>query len=199
LIAGVILAAGTSSRLGRPKQLLELAGKPVLQHVLDVAEASLLDEMVVVLGHNAAEVEGAVRLSHRARVTHNPDYAEGQSTSFHAGLRATGPDADAAVVLLGDQPGLRTEVIDSVIEAYRGGAGPVVQASYSGQPAHPTLFARSVWPQLEAVRGDRGARAVLEAHPEWRTLVDVGGEPPDDIDTEQDYARVRQAMEGSAS
>ncbi len=111
MISGIVLAAGSSSRLGRPKQLLELAGKLVLQHVVDAAAAAPLDEILVVLGHSAGEVADRLALPAHGRVVLNPDHALGQSTSLQAGLRAAAPGADAAVVLLGDQPGIRPEAI----------------------------------------------------------------------------------------
>jgi molybdenum cofactor cytidylyltransferase len=191
LIAGIILAAGASSRLGRPKQLLDLGGKPVLQHVVDAAEAAPLDQILVVLGHAAPAVAAAITLSPRGRFVVNPDHAAGQSTSLRTGLRATAPQADAAVVLLGDQPGVRPDAVASVVEAWRAGHARVVQACYEGAPAHPALLDRSVWPEVERATGDQGARDILRTHPEWRSLVEVAGSPPDDIDTEDDYRRIR--------
>jgi molybdenum cofactor cytidylyltransferase len=188
-VSGIVLAAGTSSRLGRPKQLLDLGGRAVLERVLDAARAASLDEVVVVLGHMADRIEEAVAFDDAVRIAPNPDYLLGQSTSLRTGLRAVSREAGAAVILLGDQPEVRTQAIDAVIDAWRGGAGPIVQASYAGRPAHPTLLAREVWPELEALSGDEGARTFIAAHHSGRALVEVGGEPPDDIDTEEDYRR----------
>lgn len=197
MISGVVLAAGTSSRLGRSKQLLDLGGIPVLRHVVEAARASRsLHEVVVVLGHEAERVAGALVAAEGLRLVTNPDYAEGQSTSLRSGLRALGPDVEAAVVLLGDQPEIRPTAIDAVVEAFRSGRGPVVQVSYSGRPSHPTLLARTVWRHLLAeVAGDEGARGVLAGHPEWRWNVEMVGSPPSDIDTEIDYERVRRRFE----
>lgn len=195
MITGIVLGAGRSSRMGRPKQLLPLGGRPVLQHVLDAAEAAALDEVLLVLGHRADEVRRAVRLTRRARVVVNEDYEEGQSTSLRAGLWAASEESEAAVVLLGDQPGIRAQAIASVVAAFREGRGPVLQATYGGRPAHPVLFARSVWSELEQARGDEGARGIIAGHADWPDPVEVGGLPPDDIDTETDYLRVRAAFE----
>jgi molybdenum cofactor cytidylyltransferase len=188
----VVLAAGTSSRLGRPKQLLDLGGRPVLRHVVEAALASPLDRVVVVLGHREGEVAAALPRDPRLRIVSNPQYRRGQSTSLRAGLRAAG-EAGAAVILLGDQPGVRAEAIEAVVRAWREGAGAVVQASYSGRAAHPTLLDRSVWEEVGEEAGDQGARDVLARHPEWRALVEVGGDPPPDIDTERDYEQVSRA------
>ncbi len=195
MITAIVLAAGSSSRLGRPKQLLDLGGRPVLQHVIDAAASAGLDEIAVVVGHAAEQVAEAVKLPPQGWLVHNPDHAKGQSTSLRAGLRAANPASGAALVLLGDQPGVRPDAIAAVAEAWREGEGPVVQASYQGRPAHPTLFDRSVWPELDEAAGDEGARSLLAAHPEWVRPAEVGGRPPDDIDTEQDYTRVRAAFD----
>jgi molybdenum cofactor cytidylyltransferase len=196
-VTGIVLAAGTSSRLGRPKQLLDLAGRPVLRHVVETLHLAPVDEIVVVLGHRAEEIAAAVPLNDRVRLATNPDFASGQSTSLRAGLLAAGDQSQAAVILLGDQPGMRAEAVKALIEAWRSGAGPVVQATYGGAPGHPVLFDRSVWTELERAEGDEGARGLLASHPVWRTLVEVGGSPPLDIDSEDDYERVRAEFEGA--
>lgn len=195
MITGIVLAAGRSSRMGRPKPLLHLAGKPILQHVLDTADRSPLDEVVLVLGHSAEEVLRSVGRSAQVKVVVNEEYASGQASSLRTGLRAAGEGSGAAVVLLGDQPGIRPEAVAAVVEAFRSGSGPVVQATYGGIPSHPVLFDRSVWDEVEGATGDEGARGALARHPEWRTLVEVGGQPPEDIDTEEDYRRIRDAFE----
>lgn len=190
-ISGIVLAGGTSSRLGQPKQLLELGGRPVLQHVLDAAARAGLEELIVVLGHAAADVSSAVRLPAGARSVFNPDFATGQSSSLKVGLRAASPQAKAALILLGDQPRMGTEVIRAIVDAYRKTGALVVQARYRGIPGHPVLLDRGVWAEVEAVEGDRGARDLLAAHPEWMHRVDFDAELPADIDTWEDYERLR--------
>ena len=196
MISAVVLAAGSSSRLGRPKQLLDLGGKPVLRRVVDTALTAGLDEVVVVLGHRAEEAEAVLPEDGRVRAVVNPDFAEGQSTSLRAGLRSLGEGCEAAVILLGDQPGVSPETVVAVVRAWQRERSPIVQAAYTGRPAHPTLLDRQAWPDAEAIRGDQGARALIARHPERRTSVEVGGAPPDDIDTEEDYRRVRAALGG---
>lgn len=190
MIAAVVLAAGSSSRLGRPKQLLLWRGRPLLQHVVDVAVATEVDEIVVVLGHEAERVEAALEPRAGVRTVVNPDHAAGQSTSLRVGLEAAGPEASAAVVLLGDQPEVTRDAVRAVLEAYRDGGGPVVRATYSGRPGHPVLLDRSVWDEVTAVTGDRGARDAIRDNPGWVTDVELGGSPPEDVDTEEDYARL---------
>lgn len=196
MIVGIVLAAGTSSRLGRPKQLLDLGGQPLLVHVVDAALASPLDQVVVVLGHEAAQI-GKVLPIHTARVRAvlNPAFASGQSSSLVAGLGALDRNVEAAVVLLGDQPGVRPEAVVAVVEAWRQGGRAVVQATYGGRPGHPVLFARSMWPELTRLTGDRGARDLVAAHG-GRATVEMGSRPPEDVDTEEEYRRLVASWPG---
>lgn len=173
--------------MGRPKQLLPVAGKPVLQHVVDTAAAAAPDEILVVLGHEADEIEGVLRLPETARIVLNPNYAEGQSTSLRAGLEAADPSAAAAVILLGDQPYLRSDTIRLAFEHFCESPSLIVQATYGGRPGHPVVFDRAVWSELLSIEGDTGARDLLRGNPERVTRVEVGGEPPRDLDTWEDY------------
>jgi molybdenum cofactor cytidylyltransferase len=195
VITGVVLAAGMSTRMGRPKLLLPLGGTVVLQHVLDAAAAAPLDEIVVVLGPQTADVADEVRLPEAGRLVMNAQAAEGQSTSLRCGLEAAVPESEAAVVLLGDQPEVRADAVAAVVAAFRDTPAAVVQAAYSGVPAHPTVLAREVWPEVVAGGRDEGARAWIRRHPGARRLVEVGGTPPADIDTRADYELVRERME----
>jgi molybdenum cofactor cytidylyltransferase len=163
--------------------------------VLEALQASPVDEIVVVLGHRAHDIAAAVPAMGRARFATNPDYAAGQSTSFNAGLRAASHRSGAAVIVLGDQPEIGAGAVNAVVEAWRQGSGPAVQAAYGGTPGHPMLFDRSVWFELERAEGDEGARGIIAEHPEWLALVEVGGSPPRDIDTEDDYERLRADFE----
>jgi molybdenum cofactor cytidylyltransferase len=191
VIIGIVLAAGTSSRMGRPKQLLPIGNEPILRTVVDRALASPLDEVVVVLGHRAEEIRSVLPADQRVRIVTNPRFAEGLSTSLAAGLNAAGPDVRAAVIMLGDQPGVRPDAVASVIEAFGRTKAPTVQATYEGRPGHPTLLSRSVWPEVLAeVTGDAGAAEVLRRHPEWRSVAEVGGPALQDVDTEEDYRAV---------
>lgn len=195
MISGVVLAAGTSSRLGRPKQLLDLAGRPLVRHVVDAALASTLDEVVIVVGH-AAEAVRAVLPSHdRLRTAENRSHTGGQSTSLIAGLRAVHPVTEAIVVLLGDQATVRASAIDAVVDRFRRGRRTIVQASYSGTPGHPTLLARELWPEVEALTGDEGARSIVRRHRAERALVEMGGPTLADVDTEEDYRALLRAFD----
>jgi molybdenum cofactor cytidylyltransferase len=195
-LSGIILAAGTSSRMGRPKQLLPLRGHPLLQRVLDEAIASRLDEIVLVLGHRAEEVREALALpeGRRVRAVVNADWARGQSTSLRLALRRASPTAAAAAILLGDQPGVEAALIDRVARAFLDAGLPAARPVYSGAdgsrvPGHPVLLARRIWSEVDKLGGDEGARALLAARADWLLQIPVEGEPPADIDTWEDYRR----------
>jgi molybdenum cofactor cytidylyltransferase len=194
-LSGIVLAAGASLRMGRPKQLLPLGDRCLLQRVLDAALASRLDELIVVLGDGAGEIRAALDLGTggRARAVVNPDHAGGQSTSLRCGLRAAAERSQAAAVLLGDQPGVGAELIDRLAEAFLAAGAPLLRPVYreaGGVPGHPVFLARRIWPRLEQLSGDLGARALLDERPDWLCTVEVAGAPPPDIDTWEDYQRV---------
>lgn len=189
-ITGIVLAAGRSARLGRPKQLLPLGGRPLLAHTLDHAAASGLDEVILVLGHEAATIAGEVG-DHGQRTVVNPAYADGQSTSLRAGLAALSPQTEAALFLLGDQPTVTPEVIDALLAAYQENSAPIVAPLYGGRRGNPLLFDRLLFAELEQVSGDEGARSIVRAHDAEVLLVPMPGiAPPPDVDTEADYQRL---------
>lgn len=189
-ISGIVLAGGSSSRLGQPKQLLDFEGRPLLQHAIDAMEKSGLYDVVVVLGHRADEVAEAVQIGSGTRIVVNPDYAHGQATSLRTGLEAVDERSDAAVVILGDQPAVNALMVRTIAETYQATGGKVVQAVFGGKPNHPTLFEKELWPAIKAIEGDKGAREVLKKHPEWVVQVELGGELPSDLDTWEDYERL---------
>jgi molybdenum cofactor cytidylyltransferase len=195
-VAGIVLAAGMGSRLGRTKQLLMVGDRPMLQHVVDAAAAEL-DRVVVVLGHEAERVARRLRLPRGVRTVVNGRFGEGQSTSLAVGL-ASVSGAEAALVLLGDEPEVRAAAVRAVVDAYRTTGGPVVRTRYGGQPGHPVLLARDVWASLVGMRGDVGAGALLRRHPGWVVPVDLPGPAPVDVDTWEDYRRVKAGLPAPA-
>lgn len=192
-ITGLVLAAGLSRRLGRPKQLLQLGDATVIEHVMRRVVASALDDVIVVTGsHDQALQE--VLSDVPVRFVHNPRFAEGQGTSLAAGVSALDDTVDAVVVLLGDQPGIDPAVIDRVIVAHHEHDAQIVMARYGGERGHPVLFGRDLFPELAALEGDVGGREIVLRHKNALVLVDGGADaPPTDIDTADAYERIQAA------
>ena len=184
MIAGVILAAGSSQRLGRPKQLLMWRGRPLLQHVIEAAAASNLTELVVVLGHEADRISGALSLPGGARLAHNPDYRNGQASSLRVGLTALSDDSLAAAILLSDNPFVTAGLIDRVIEEFELSSAPVARPRFGEVPGHPVIASRSEWEHWK-LTGDEGVRALLEVSDVHEPQFDESLYT--DIDTWDDY------------
>jgi len=189
-IAAIVLAAGTSSRMGRPKQLLPYRGKPLLQHVIDLLPGLGLSDVVIVLGHQATEIASAIELPPGVRTIVNPDYASGQGSSLRAGLAAMTPDTAASLVLVGDQPGIPVEALRTVLDLRRPGAPPVIRASYGGKPGHPVLLDRATWSAVTLGTDDAGARTWMANNPEAVLTAPVSHSLPIEVDSEDDYLRL---------
>jgi molybdenum cofactor cytidylyltransferase len=158
----------------------------LLQHVVDAASAGGLDELVVVLGHEADRVARALRLPSGARLVTNPEYRRGQSTSLRAGLAALDPRSEAALVLLGDQPGMPAELVRRAVAAFRTSGAPVVRTFFASVPGHPVVVARSEWDALGAVTGDAGGRGLWDSSGRVARL-EVDAPPLLDVDTWEQY------------
>lgn len=188
-VAAIILAAGESRRFGGPKLLAPLDGRPLVQHVIDAANASSCEPVVLVVGAGADELLASVRLG-RTLVVRNAAYATGQASSLQAGLTAA-TSADAAVVLLADMPGVRAALIEALVARQRGSLAAAVASLWRGRRTPPTLLHRDLWPALHDLRGDVGAREVLAGRAD---VIDLDVDPTlgslDDIDTPEDHARV---------
>ncbi len=196
-VAAVVLAAGSSSRLGQPKQLVPIGGRPALAYTLNALRASNVDRIVLVIGHAAAEIEAALDLTGVA-VVRNEKYAEGQSTSVLAGVKSLPDEVGAALMVVGDQPMLAATVIDAILRVYEETGGPFIVPVYDGEWGNPVLLARVTWPLLDNLKGDSGARPILRKHMDMVLELPVAGPLLDDIDTAEDYARIRARMEGAS-
>ena len=186
-VAAVILAAGGSSRMGEPKQLLTIAGKPMVRRVAETVCAAGLEQVVVVVGAHAERVEEALK-GLPVRVITNRRWAEGMSTSLAIGLGALHPDVQAAFVVLADQPELTVELLRSLTARYQTTGAPIVAPFYRGQRGNPVLFDRGLFAELRAVEGDQGGRALLDRYRD--SLERVAVDDPAvlmDVDTRQDY------------
>ncbi|HVB63281.1 MAG TPA: nucleotidyltransferase family protein [Nitrolancea sp.] len=194
-VAGVILAAGTSSRLGSPKQLLDLGGKPVLAHTLAAVRQTTLDPIIVVLGYEAERIAASVDLE-QVETIYNPDYLSGQSSSVRTALGALPLDVAAVLFILGDQPLVEPVVIERLTSAFRQDPPIIVQPKYREGRGNPVLISRELFNELNELTGDTGARPLIDRYREQVQLVDVSEYGrPDDIDTREDYERIRRDFE----
>jgi CTP:molybdopterin cytidylyltransferase MocA len=206
-IAGVLLAAGGGTRLGRPKALVELGGRSLLARGVGTLSDAGCRPVVVVLGADssqAAVAAATAATSVPVRVVVNPAWADGMSTSLRAGLDAlsdlpTAPQPFAAVVALADQPGIDAAVLERLVAAWRDRGIPVVVAAFGGRPRNPVLLDSTVWAAVLAMStGDAGARDWIRANlsdPRLVELVecsDIGSET--DIDTAEELVRAEQAL-----
>ena len=188
-VSGVILAAGGSSRLGRPKQLLAFKGRPLLDHVVQNALSSNLGEIIVVLGAERGRVRVLMDLS-KVHVVENEQFAKGQSTSVVVALDNVDRGAAGVLVLLGDQPGVSADVINALVAAFDGDPQSIVMPSWRGTPANPVLFGRAYFPELRQLTGDEGARDLVKQAGDRVCLVPIDQPVPQDVDTEDDYQRL---------
>ena len=185
-IVGVVLGAGRSSRFGTPKQLLPFGDTTMLGQVVRNANASDLDRVVVVLGRASRELRDSVDFG-RAMVVENTAYGTGCATSLLAGLDAAGEDCEALALLLGDQPGVRAEFIDSVLLGWRRKWPWASVTSYGGELGHPFVFSRAAFEDLRGLHGDKAVWKLIEAYPERVSRIEVDAALPPDVDTPEDY------------
>lgn len=176
MIAGVLLAAGRSQRMGQPKLLLPWRGVPLVRFMVQQILQARIDELIVVVGHRAEHMIAALD-GLNVRIVHNQDFLDGQSTSLRAGIAALDSATSAALVLLADQPLLQPQTIDALIEMYRRDRPAIVVPRHAGQRGNPVLFDHSLFPELLAIGGDQGARGVIKAHESgicWLDTTDGG-------------------------
>ena len=198
-VAAVILAAGRSTRMGGPNKLLaEISGRPLVRIAAEEALASHARPVIVVTGHQRDKVEAALAGLDVQRV-HNPDFAEGLSTSVKTGLRAVPDDVDGAIVCLGDMPQVSAPLIDTLVGAFDPERGAlVVVPTIDGKRGNPVVWARRFFAELMALDGDVGARHLIGRYPEAVAEVPLTDTAVMvDIDTPEALDRVRAELEGA--
>jgi len=187
MIIGIILSAGESKRMGTPKQLLPWGKTIILQHVIENAQASRLDNILLVLGSHADEIAAKINVSAKTGIVINHDYKEGMSSSVKCGVTHAPSEADAYMLLLGDQPFITTEIINKVLASYKQCKQCIVIPVYNGKHGHPVIFDAEYKQELLAI-GDKGAKVVTAKHA--NKIMEVTVDAPEvltDIDTPQDY------------
>src|SRR2546421_88957 len=187
-VGAIVLAAGSATRMGRNKLLLEVGERPLVRHVIEAASEGGCHVV------NAVYSDEAVRdaVANAATCVHNPKAADGQSTSLRVGLQSMPEEIAGALVMLGDQPLVGSRTVSLLLRAWRReGARPAVAASYGPKTSWrpPVLLDRSLWPDLMSLDGDSGARGLFDERPELLDTVPAAGRP-DDVDTPDDYARI---------
>jgi molybdenum cofactor cytidylyltransferase len=194
-IAGVVLAAGTSSRMGRNKLFLRLGGTSVLRRAVAAAREAGLDPVLVVLGHESdralAELQGLA-----CTPVLNQDYATGMNTSVRAGVSAVPADASGAVLMLADMPFVTAGMLRTLVERYRSAEAPLVVSTYGEVLAPPILYGRPLFGELRALDGDGCGKRVVKAH--RAEAIEMAWPPAAlaDLDVPEDLDRVRTRIEG---
>jgi molybdenum cofactor cytidylyltransferase len=194
MITAIVPAAGLSSRMGQNKLLMHFGGKSLIEHAVDTLMKSGVDEIVVVLGHEAHLVRSRLE-GRRVRFVENPDFCEGLSTSVRAGIGAVPKGADAIMVYLADQPLLEPDEIRRLIQAFadakRSGKSIVVPL-FGNERGNPVILDASYREMVLDIAGDVGCRRVIKTHPEQVFTVQMNSDHVvRDVDTPEDFLRMR--------
>jgi molybdenum cofactor cytidylyltransferase len=189
-VGAIVLAAGASLRMGRPKLILPWEDSSVIGHVINVLEQAELDEIIVVTGGSRKQVEDAIR-GYKIRVIFNPAHAEGEMlSSVQLGLTGLKPEIEAALITLGDQPFIQLEVVKLVIDAFQTSGYPITVPSYHKKRGHPWLVAKSLWNDVLALDPNQMLRDFLKAKQTEIKYVEVNTDSIlMDLDTPDDYLK----------
>lgn len=190
--AALILAAGGSRRLGRPKQLEPWGDSTLLGRVVSVAREMPVDEIWVVVGAESEKILAETDLGD-AGVIENPEWEEGIASSLRVGLDALTrlSRVERVVIMMGDQPDVSPEVVERLLEEHRRAKRPVSIPKYRYTLGNPVVVDRSLWSRVMSLEGDEGAMRLWRAHPEWVNEVWFPEQPPRDVDTEADVVELR--------
>jgi molybdenum cofactor cytidylyltransferase len=188
MISAILLAAGESRRMGSPKLLLKWGDSTIIEKSVDALLASKVDELIVVLGYRAQEISRTLG-SRRLKITINPQYRMGMSTSIRRGLGQVDPKSEVILVALADLPFIETDVINHLIDSYRRNPYGIVLPSYKGERGHPVILSRFRYQEeMNHLTGDRGCRPILDLHPGDVLEVEVDSESVvADIDSWEQY------------
>jgi len=193
-LAGLLLAAGGATRFGSPKVLANYRGEPLVRRAAQLLVNRCPAGVHVVVGASAAGVRGALAndlAQGSVTLVDNPDWARGLSSSLVRGVAALPASADAVLILLCDQPAITGDDLDALIAAWQVEPALIAAAGFSDRLGPPVIIPRAFWPQLAALRGDQGARSLLEWHAEHTTVAMPHAAL--DVDTPEDLARLEAA------
>lgn len=202
-IAGLLLAAGASRRMGRPKQLLRAGERSLLDHVLSSVMDSQLDPVILVLGHEAARIERELETTlhrPRLRIIRNGNYGSGISTSIIAGLSEVENDYDNVMIILADMPYITSQVIDRLIRRYLQSGLPLGAVTTGARRTPPVVINRKLYHELHQLRGDTGARDLFRKYPDQVCLMALDkGDEGADINTPEDYRKFQRRMKNTVT
>ena len=197
MIVGILLSAGESRRMGTPKQLLPWGKTTVLQRVIDSASASRLERVLLILGYRADEMANRITVSSKTSILVNRNFRDGMSSSVRCGIQNAPSDAEAFMLLLGDQPLVDAHTIDRLIDSYRMVGQGIVIPVYGGRRGHPVIFDSRYRTELLSI-SDQGAREVVNRHA--GDIFEVRMDSPNilaDMDTPQDYQEAKRKLENN--
>ena len=187
MISAIVLAAGKSERMGRPKALLPFRGRTFLENILDAISSSSIEHTLVVVGHHRQEIEQALK---GPCMVFNPDYEQGMVTSLQAGIRALPPDSIGAFLFLVDHPVVETETIEMMIPNLAGDR--IVQPTYEGRRGHPVFFGADILMEILQLPASQGADVVVRRNA--GRIVEVPVNSPGiliDVDTPDEYQKLK--------
>ena len=197
-MTGIVLAAGMSTRMGNPKQLMSLSGKPLLARVVEAALASELEEVELVLGHEAEKILaalGSLARDQRLTTVVNKRYREGMAASLQAGLLQVKDRFPAVMFLLGDQPMVAADTVNLLLRRFRASDRDICVPVYAGVRGNPICFSNLFYDRIIAIRGDTGAREIINDHPDNVLYVEI--ENPlcfMDIDSPEDAEQINNLL-----
>ena len=188
MISAIVLAAGKSERMGRPKALLPIHGRTFLENILDVISRTSIEDTIVVLGHHREEIERSLPL---LSAVFNPDYEQGMITSFQAGIRKLSRDTSGAFLFLVDHPLVEPAAIEAMIANLA--ANRIVLPTFEGQRGHPVLFSSEILEEILALPPSEGANIVVRKSPD--RIIEVSVNVPGilvDVDTPEQFEKLRE-------
>ena len=196
-IAGLILAAGSSTRMGSPKQLLDVGNRSLLEHVLKEALKSDLDLVVLVLGYKAREIRKGLEVdpkNNRIKIVENPGWNQGISSSIKAGLAEIQEKYDHCMIILGDMPCISAKAVNQLLHEYLASGLPLGAVKTEGRRSLPVVFSREFYEDLNRLEGDIGARELFSENLDRACLVEPDGYSDVDLDTPEDYDRFTKSF-----
>jgi molybdenum cofactor cytidylyltransferase len=190
MIAAVVLAAGLSRRMGQAKLLMPVGGRAIIRYVVESVLAGGVDSVWVVTGPDVEPIEAALA-GFEVQIVVNPAPEAGQAGSVRTGIAALPPSVEAVLIALGDQPALAPSIIPALLAARRASPKLIVAPRYRDGQGNPVLFKREIFPELLRLTGDLGARPIIQKEPARVEWVDLDLPMPPDVDTPDDYERIR--------